>query len=122
MERKIVRREWTRRTMMLGSVGLIGSMVARYAFADQTGDPETLITPRHTKGTMGSEPNWCERGVKIIPGSHLDLNTPQTPGMTRAAAITHVRTGATKLAGTVAINANAKPGRTTMETWKACST
>ncbi|HMF50434.1 MAG TPA: cupin domain-containing protein, partial [Candidatus Saccharimonadales bacterium] len=41
----------------------------------------------------------------------LDLNTPQTPGMTRAAAITQARTGASKLwAGTVAIQANAKTG------------
>jgi uncharacterized RmlC-like cupin family protein len=58
-----------------------------------------------------SEPNWRDHGVKVIPGSQLDLNTPQTPGMTRAAAITHARTGASKLwAGTVAIEANAKTG------------
>ena len=54
---------------------------------------------------------WREHGVKIVPGSALDLNTPQTPGMTRAAAITHARTGANKLwAGTVTIHANAKTG------------
>ncbi len=58
-----------------------------------------------------SKPNWRENGVKIIPGSKLDLNTPQTPGMTRAAAITYARTGASKLwAGTVNIHANAKTG------------
>ena len=58
-----------------------------------------------------SNPNWRERGVKVVPGSQLDLNTPQTPGMNRAAAITHARTGATKLwAGTVHIHANAKTG------------
>lgn len=58
-----------------------------------------------------SKPNWRDHGVKIIPGSQLDLNTPQTPGMTRAAAITHARTGASKLwAGTVIVNANAKTG------------
>ena len=58
-----------------------------------------------------SKPNWRDHGVKVIPGSQLDLNTPQTPGMNRAAAITHARTGATKLwAGTVAIDANAKTG------------
>ncbi len=34
----------------------------------------------------------------------LDTNTPQTPGMSRAAAITHARTGASKLwAGTVVV-------------------
>jgi uncharacterized RmlC-like cupin family protein len=58
-----------------------------------------------------SKPNWRDHGVKVIPGSQLDLNTAQTPGMNRAAAITHARTGATKLwAGTVAIDANAKTG------------
>src|ERR1700755_3200384 len=54
---------------------------------------------------------WREHGVKIVPGTALDLNTPQTPGMTRAAAITHARTGASKLwAGTVVIHPNAKTG------------
>lgn len=54
---------------------------------------------------------WRDHGVKVIPSAQLDLNTPQTPGMTRAAAITHARTGATKLwAGTVKIEANAKTG------------
>jgi uncharacterized RmlC-like cupin family protein len=62
---------------------------------------------------MSSEPkpDWRAHGVKIVPSSQLDLNTPQTPGMARAAAITHARTGAGKLwAGTVNINANAKTG------------
>jgi len=55
--------------------------------------------------------HWRDHGVKVIPSAKLDLNTPQTPGMTRAAAITHARTGATKLwAGTVKIAANAKTG------------
>jgi len=54
---------------------------------------------------------WRDDGVKVIPSDKLDLNTPQTPGMTRAAAITQARTGAGKLwAGTVAIQANAKTG------------
>ena len=58
-----------------------------------------------------SQPDWRDQGVKVIPGAQLDLNTPQTPGMNRAAAITHARTGATKLwAGTVHIHANAKTG------------
>ncbi|HEX9455718.1 MAG TPA: cupin domain-containing protein [Candidatus Binatia bacterium] len=55
--------------------------------------------------------DWRSDGVKVIPGDQLDSNTPQTPGMTRAAAITHARTGANKLwAGTVNIHANAKTG------------
>ena len=55
--------------------------------------------------------DWRSDGVKIIPSDQLDSNTPQTPGMSRAAAITHARTGASKLwAGTVEIHANAKTG------------
>ena len=55
--------------------------------------------------------NWRDRGVKIIPSAQLDLNTAQTSGMTRAAAITHARTGANKLwAGTVTIHPDAKTG------------
>jgi uncharacterized RmlC-like cupin family protein len=56
-----------------------------------------------------SESDWREHGVKIIPATQLDLNTPQTPGMTRAAAIDHLRAGANKLwAGTVSIHPNAR--------------
>ena len=56
-------------------------------------------------------PNWRDNGVKIIPSDKLDMNTPQTSGMTRAAAITHARTGAEKLwAGTVTVEPNAKTG------------
>jgi uncharacterized RmlC-like cupin family protein len=55
--------------------------------------------------------DWRSDGVKVIPSDQLDANTPQTPGMTRAAAITHARTGANKLwAGMVEIHANAKTG------------
>ena len=55
--------------------------------------------------------DWRNDGVKIIPRDRLDSNTPQTPGMTRAAAITHARTGADKLwAGSVEIHPNAKTG------------
>jgi hypothetical protein len=53
-----------------------------------------------------SEPpdDWKNSGVRVIPGNSLDTNTPQTPGMNRAAAITAARTGAQKLwAGTVTI-------------------
>ena len=58
-----------------------------------------------------SERNWRDHGVKIIPSAQLDLNTPQTPGMTRAAAITNARAGAHKLwAGTVTIHPEAKTG------------
>ena len=55
--------------------------------------------------------NWQHNGVKIVSAGDLDANTPQTPGMIRAAAITHARTGASKLwAGTVVVQPNAKTG------------
>ncbi len=55
--------------------------------------------------------DWRNRGVRVVSGRELDPNTAQTPGMTRAAAITHARAGAEKLwAGTVTIHPNAKTG------------
>ena len=53
--------------------------------------------------------DWKGHGVKVIPRDSLDTNTPQTPGMTRAAAIDFARAGSQKIwAGTVSIRANAK--------------
>ncbi|CAA9331479.1 MAG: FIG00975611: hypothetical protein [uncultured Chloroflexia bacterium] len=61
--------------------------------------------------STGSAPDWRLNGVRIVRSNQLDLNTPQTPGMTRAAAITHASAGANKLwAGTVTIHPNAKTG------------
>lgn len=55
--------------------------------------------------------HWRDHGVQVVPSTALDTNTPQTPGMSRAAAITHARNGANKLwAGTVAIHPHAKTG------------
>jgi uncharacterized RmlC-like cupin family protein len=55
--------------------------------------------------------DWQTHGVKVIPGDHLDPNTPQTPGMDRKAAISFARVGAQKIwAGTVTIHPNAKTG------------
>ena len=55
--------------------------------------------------------DWKHHGVRIVRADQLDTNTPQTPGMNRAAAITHARAGASKLwAGTVSIHPNAKTG------------
>ncbi len=54
---------------------------------------------------------WREHGVRVIRGCDLDPNTPQTPGMNRAAAIDRARAGAQKLwAGTVTIHPNARTG------------
>ena len=61
---------------------------------------------------MNSEtPDWRSNGVRVIPPDSLDPNTPQTPGMHRAAAITHDRAGADKIwAGTVTIRPGARTG------------
>jgi uncharacterized RmlC-like cupin family protein len=54
---------------------------------------------------------WKLDGVRVIPGGSLDSNTPQTPGMSRKAAINLARVGAQKIwAGTVDIAPNAKTG------------
>jgi uncharacterized RmlC-like cupin family protein len=56
-------------------------------------------------------PDWKTSGIRIVRAGELDTNTPQTPGMTRAAAITHARTGADKLwAGTVVVQPAARTG------------
>jgi len=53
--------------------------------------------------------DWRNHGVRIVSSEKLDFNTPQTPGMTRAAAINRTMAGANKLwAGTVNIHPNAK--------------
>ena len=55
--------------------------------------------------------DWRTNGVRVVRGDELDINTPQTPGMTRAAAVTTARTGAEKLwAGTVINEPDAKTG------------
>jgi uncharacterized RmlC-like cupin family protein len=55
--------------------------------------------------------DWKEHGIRIIRHGELDANTPQTPGMTRAEAISHAKVGAQKLwAGTVVVHPNAKTG------------
>src|SRR5215475_6584174 len=59
----------------------------------------------------GRPVDWKLHGVKVIPAGSLDSNTPQTPGMNRAAAIDFARAGARKIwAGTVTIHPNAKTG------------
>jgi uncharacterized RmlC-like cupin family protein len=58
-----------------------------------------------------SKTDWRELGVRIVKAAELDFNTPQTPGMTRAAAINFAKAGASKLwAGTVNVQPNARTG------------
>jgi uncharacterized RmlC-like cupin family protein len=58
-----------------------------------------------------SKMDWKAHGICVFRAGELDTNTPQTPGMTRAAAITHATAGAQKLwAGTVVVEPDAKTG------------
>ena len=60
---------------------------------------------------MKQKPDWRTEGVRVIRSDRLDTNTPQTPGMLRAAAVNFSRVGSQKLwAGTVIILPNAKTG------------
>jgi uncharacterized RmlC-like cupin family protein len=64
-----------------------------------------------TEDATQAHPDWREHGVRIVHASQLDPNTPQTPGMKRAAAIDFARAGARRLwAGTVVVDADAKTG------------
>jgi uncharacterized RmlC-like cupin family protein len=57
------------------------------------------------------EAYWRDHGVRVVRADQLDTNTPQTPGMDRAAAITAASVGAEKLwAGTVVIAPDARTG------------
>jgi uncharacterized RmlC-like cupin family protein len=61
--------------------------------------------------TVDGQRDWRLEGVRVVRGNELDPNTPQTAGMSRAAAITAARAGAEKLwAGTVVIHPDARTG------------
>ena len=82
------------------------------AWIDRGTPPPGLVPDLrvHSLGELAAAV-WREQGVRVVKGTELDPNTAQTPGMTRAAAITHARAGAEKIwAGTVIIHPNAKTG------------
>ena len=55
--------------------------------------------------------DWRLTGIRVVHADELDGNTPQTPGMNRAAAIDAARAGAERLwAVTVVIHPAAKTG------------
>ena len=71
--------------------------------------PDILF--RMNDSSADEAPDGKTHGLRIIRSGELDTNTPQTPGMTRAEAISHARVGAQKLwAGTVVVHPNAKTG------------
>ncbi len=58
-----------------------------------------------------SRPDWRRDGVRVVHAGELDPSTPQTPGMSRAAAIDHARAGSQKLwAGTMRVDPAARTG------------
>jgi uncharacterized RmlC-like cupin family protein len=67
---------------------------------------QSMTDPRSSE-----EPDWKNNGLRVIRRGQLDSNTPQTPGMTRAEAISYAKVGAQKLwAGTVVVQPSAKTG------------
>jgi uncharacterized RmlC-like cupin family protein len=65
----------------------------------------------HAPEGSASAIDWRQHGVRVVRSTELDPNTPQTPGMARAAAIDTARAGADKLwAGTAVIHPDAKTG------------
>ena len=64
-----------------------------------------------TEDARQSGTDWRLTGIRVVHADELDVNTPQTPGMNRAAAIDAARAGAENLwAGTVLIHPAAKTG------------
>ena len=55
------------------------------------------MDPAPTDWQREGEARWQHDGVRVIPGDSLDANTPQTPGMSRAAAINFARVGAQRI-------------------------
>ena len=46
-----------------------------------------------------TQSRWRLDGVRVVHANELDINTPQTPGMNRAAAITYARAGGETVGG-----------------------
>ena len=64
-----------------------------------------------TEQVTPTGPDWRMTGIRVVHADELDVNTPQTPGMNRAAAINAARAGAERLwAGTVLIHPSARTG------------
>jgi uncharacterized RmlC-like cupin family protein len=74
------------------------------------GRADFALEPTITNMTE-EKPAWKNHGLRIVRSGELDSNTPQTPGMTRAEAISYAKVGAQKLwAGTVVVHPAARTG------------
>src|SRR5271154_6512260 len=61
--------------------------------------------------SSSTAPDWKNHGLRIVRSGELDSNTAQTPGMTRAEAVSLARVGAQKLwAGTVVVEPRIQTG------------
>jgi uncharacterized RmlC-like cupin family protein len=84
----------------------VNARMASFSSSDDDGETYTM-----KDSASDEKPDWKNHGLRIIRSGELDTNTPQTPGMTRAEAISRARVGAQKLwAGTVVVQPNAKTG------------
>ncbi len=64
-----------------------------------------------TEQVHRTDTDWRLTGIRVVHADELDGNTPQTPGMNRAAAINAARAGAENLwAGTAQIHPGAQTG------------
>ena len=79
--------------------------------ADMTNERMARNEELPQRTSQPESPDWKEHGIRIIRRGELNPDTAQTPGMTRAEAISHARVGAQKLwAGTVVVHPDAKTG------------
>jgi uncharacterized RmlC-like cupin family protein len=93
-----------------GAASVPGSYVGYYVIREMNFSGRRMGA-QMSESSVGAEVDWSQNGVRIIRNGELDTNTPQTPGMTRAEAISHARGGAQKLwAGTVVVHPNARTG------------
>jgi len=59
-----------------------------------TSDNKSESTSEHTSDIQAK---WKFDGVRVVKSGELDTNTPQTPGVNRAGAITRARCSAEKV-------------------------
>ena len=106
------RKHWyDRRGVHPGFWAKSGEGVTALGAGRNLGQPSVIELQARPGETEVMVMDWKEHGVKIVHAGELDMNTPQTPGMSRAAAITHARTGANKLwAGKMVVQPDAKTG------------
>ena len=69
------------------ALGLLGAAVPSARAADN-GQDSWWYNNNHASWQGATD--WRDNGVRVISGKDLDTNTPQTPGMSRKAAISAI--------------------------------